>query len=66
MEKGAKIKTLDLTEKKKEGGKEMQASILQKMELGVKRTLQEFGINAPNGQENLDFVLAANQILQKG
>ena len=64
MDKGAKSKTLNLSEKKKEGGKAMQAQIVQRMELGVKRTLEEFGINAQEGsQTDFDFILAANQIL---
>jgi hypothetical protein len=32
-------KTLNLSKTKKEGGTKMQEQILQKMELGVKRTL---------------------------
>ena len=45
----------------------MQAQIVQKMELGVKKTLEEFGINAQDtSQTDFDFILAANQILQKG
>lgn len=67
MDKGAKSKTLNLSDKKKEGDNLMQAQIVQKMELGVKKTLEEFGINAQDtSQTDFDFILAANQILQKG
>jgi thiamine monophosphate kinase len=48
------MRTLDLSQ-----GSDIQASILQKLDLGVKKTLEEFGINALGG----DLVESANQLL---
>ena len=38
---------------------DMHKTILHKLDLGVKKTLEEFGINAPGG----DLIEAANQLL---
>ena len=48
------MRTLDLSQ-----GNDIQASILQKLDLGVKKTLEEFGINALGG----DLIEAANHLL---
>jgi thiamine monophosphate kinase len=45
------------------GGSDLQQSILQKLDMGVKKTLEEFGINATGG----DLIEAANKLLpEKG